>query len=384
MKVYLDHAATTPMLPEIIEKMMPYLNERFGNASSLHLYGEEAKQALEQSRETIAKLLNAESDEIYFTSGGTESDNIAIIGSARESDKKQIMTSNIEHEAVIEPIRYLEKEYGYKADYLRVDEYGIVDLNLLERIINPGTLLVSVMMANNEIGTIEPIKDIVRMAKRYDVLVHTDAVQAVGKMKIDVKELGVDMLSASAHKFYGPKGIGFIYIKRGTPVSNIIFGGGHERGMRSGTENVPGAVGMAAALKYCYEKFDTLEEKYVGWKEKILSACEDIGDYKLNGHPTNRLVSTLSLAFKGVNGESLMQALSMNGIAVSTGSACSSHSSHRDVSRILRAIGLSEDFAQGTIRVVTGADNTDEQIDYFIQNLYQIIKKLRKMGECTS
>ncbi len=382
--MYLDHAATTPMLPEIVEEMMPYLNERFGNASSLHFYGEEAKRALEESRATIADLINAEPDEIYFTSGGTESDNIAIIGSARDSKRKHVITSAIEHEAVIEPIKYLEKEYGYKADYLRVDEYGIVDLDMLESVVDHNTLLISVMMANNEIGTIEPIKDIVKIAKRHGVLVHTDAVQAIGKIKIDVKELGVDMLSASAHKFYGPKGVGFIYVKRGTPLLNIIFGGGHERGMRSGTENVPGAVGMAAALRYCYENFDALEEKYARWKEKILNACEEIGDYRLNGHPTNRLVSTLSLGFKGVNGESLMQALSMNGIAVSTGSACSSHSSHRDVSRILRAIGLSEDYAQGTIRVVTGADNTDEQIDYFIQNLSRIVRKLRKMGECRS
>ncbi len=382
--MYLDHAATTPMLPEIVEEMMPYLNERFGNASSLHFYGEEAKRALEESRATIADLINAEPDEIYFTSGGTESDNIAIIGSARDSKRKHVITSAIEHEAVIEPIKYLEKEYGYKADYLRVDEYGIVDLDMLESVVDHNTLLISVMMANNEIGTIEPIKDIVKIAKRHGVLVHTDAVQAIGKIKIDVKELGVDMLSASAHKFYGPKGVGFIYVKRGTPLLNIIFGGGHERGMRSGTENVPGAVGMAAALRYCYENFDALEEKYARWKEKILNTCEEIGDYRLNGHPTNRLVSTLSLGFKGVNGESLMQALSMNGIAVSTGSACSSHSSHRDVSRILRAIGLSEDYAQGTIRVVTGADNTDEQIDYFIQNLSRIVRKLRKMGECRS
>ena len=382
MRVYLDHAATTPVLEPILKKMLPYFGERFGNASSLHFLGEEAKEALEDARKTIAKYINAEPDEIYFTSGGTESDNIAIIGSSKMSKRRHIVTSRIEHEAVIETAKYMQ-EHNYRVDFISVEENGIINMEELEKKLNEDTLIVSVMLANNEIGTIQPLKEITKIAKRYGAIVHTDAVQAVGKMKIDVKELGIDMLSASAHKFYGPKGIGFLYIKKGTLVTNIIFGGGHERGMRSGTENVSGAVGMAAAIEFCYEHFCELEEKYKRWRDMILNACNNIEGFKLNGDPDKRVVNTLSLSFSGVNGEALAELLSMNEIAVSTASACSSHSSEKIVSHVLRAINLPQEYAEGTIRVVTGADNTDEQIEYFIEHLKKAVAQLRKMGGAT-
>ncbi|MCD6419516.1 MAG: cysteine desulfurase [Synergistetes bacterium] len=379
MRVYLDHAATTPVLEPILKKMLPYFGERFGNASSLHFLGEEAKEALEDARKTIAKYINSEPDEIYFTSGGTESDNIAIIGSSKMSERRHIVTSKIEHEAVIETAKYMQ-EQNYRVDFISVEENGIINTKELEKKLNEDTLIVSVMLANNEIGTIQPLKEMTKIAKRYGAIVHTDAVQAVGKMKIDVKELGIDMLSASAHKFYGPKGIGFLYIKKSTPVTNIIFGGGHERGMRSGTENVSGAVGMAAAIEFCYEHFCELEEKYKRWRDMILNACNNIEGFKLNGDPDKRVVNTLSLSFSGVNGEALAELLSMNEIAVSTASACSSHSSEKIVSHVLRAINLPQEYAEGTIRVVTGADNTDEQIEYFIEHLKKAVAQLRKMG----
>ncbi len=382
MRVYLDHAATTPVLEPILKKMLPYFGERFGNASSLHFLGEEAKEALEDARKTIAKYINAEPDEIYFTSGGTESDNIAIIGSSKMSKRRHIVTSRIEHEAVIETAKHMQ-EQNYRVDFISVEENGIINMEELEKKLNEDTLIVSVMLANNEIGTIQPLKEITKIAKRYGAIVHTDAVQAVGKMKIDVKELGIDMLSASAHKFYGPKGIGFLYIKKSTPVTNIIFGGGHERGMRSGTENVSGAVGMAAAIEFCYEHFCELEEKYKRWRDMILNACNNIEGFKLNGDPNKRVVNTLSLSFSGVNGEALAELLSMNEIAVSTASACSSHSSEKTVSHVLRAINLPQEYAEGTIRVVTGADNTDEQIEYFIEHLKKAVAQLRKMGGAT-
>ncbi len=382
MRVYLDHAATTPVLEPILKKMLPYFGERFGNASSLHFLGEEAKEALEDARKTIAKYINAEPDEIYFTSGGTESDNIAIIGSSKMSKRRHIVTSRIEHEAVIETAKHMQ-EQNYRVDFTSVEENGIINMEELEKKLNEDTLIVSVMLANNEIGTIQPLKEITKIAKRYGAIVHTDAVQAVGKMKIDVKELGIDMLSASAHKFYGPKGIGFLYIKKSTPVTNIIFGGGHERGMRSGTENVSGAVGMAAAIEFCYEHFCELEEKYKRWRDMILNACNNIEGFKLNGDPNKRVVNTLSLSFSGVNGEALAELLSMNEIAVSTASACSSHSSEKTVSHVLRAINLPQEYAEGTIRVVTGADNTDEQIEYFIEHLKKAVAQLRKMGGAT-
>ena len=382
MRVYLDHAATTPVLEPILKKMLPYFGERFGNASSLHFLGEEAKEALEDARKTIAKYINAEPDEIYFTSGGTESDNIAIIGSSKMSKRRHIVTSRIEHEAVIETAKHMQ-EQNYRVDFISVEENGIINMEELEKKLNEDTLIVSVMLANNEIGTIQPLKEITKIAKRYGAIVHTDAVQAVGKMKIDVKELGIDMLSASAHKFYGPKGIGFLYIKKSTPVTNIIFGGGHERGMRSGTENVSGAVGMAAAIEFCYEHFCELEEKYKRWRDMILNACNNIEGFKLNGDPDKRVVNTLSLSFLGINGEALAELLSMNEIAVSTASACSSHSSEKIVSHVLRAINLPQEYAEGTIRVVTGADNTDEQIEYFIEHLKKAVAQLRKMGGAT-
>ncbi len=380
MRVYLDHGATTPVLKPVLEKMLPYFGERFGNASSMHFFGQEAKEALEEARKKIAKYINAEPGEIYFTSGGTESDNIAIIGSGRASEKIGIIISEIEHEAVIETAKYMQKQ-GNKVDFISVGNNGIINLKGLKEKLNENTLIVSIMLANNEIGTIQPLKEVSRIAKSYGAIVHTDAVHAVGKMKIDVKELGVDMLSASAHKFYGPKGVGFIYIKEGTPVKNIIFGGGHERGLRSGTENVAGIVGMAAAIEFCYENFQELERKYRKWKEMILNACEEIGGFRLNGDPEKRVETTLSLGFAGISGEALAELLSLNKIAVSTASACSSHSSQRIASHVLRAINAPVEYAEGTIRVVTGADNTDEQIEYFVSKLKSSVKQLRKLRE---
>lgn len=378
-RIYLDHGATTPVIPEVFEAMKPYFLEKFGNASSLHLFGEEAKSALEMSRNKIAELINAEPEEIYFTSGGTEADNTAIIGAAfANSEKgKHIITSPIEHSAVLESVEYLKKN-GFDVDYVKVDENGVVDLEHLKKLIRKDTILISVMWVNNETGVIQPIHEISKIAREHGIIFHSDAVQALGKLKLNANL--VDILSASAHKFYGPKGIGFMYIKKGIKVIPTILGGGHERGMRSGTENVSGAVGMAKALEVCYENFDQKHAMFKKWKNWMIETLSEIGDYHINGTVKEALPTHLNVSFKGVNGEALMYALSLNGIAVSTASACSSHHKNETGSHVLKAMNLEKDVITGAIRIVTGLDNKDADIKEFLKVLKSEVKRLRNLG----
>ena len=323
----MDHSATTPVAPEVLEAMLPYFRERFGNASSLHSYGLEAKEALEESREKVARLLGAEPEEIVFTSGGTESDNLALKGIARRSKEKgkHIITSSVEHPAILETCRNLQKE-GFEVTYLPVTSEGLVDLAALESAIRPDTILISVMHANNEIGTIQPLEEIGRIAAEKDIFLHTDAVQSVGKIAMDVNALGVDLLSLSAHKLYGPKGVGALYVRKGTRLENIMQGGGHERGLRSGTENVAGIVGLARAADLAAESMAIEGPRLTQLRDRLATAVLDrVKDAWINGSMKRRLPGNLNFGFKYVEGESLLLYLDSKGIAVSTGSACSSH-----------------------------------------------------------
>ncbi len=380
MMVYLDNSATSPIHPEVLDFMYDFNKKHYGNASSLHFLGLEAKDYLENARKKIAATINAEPEEIIFTSGGTEADNLCILGILNASKKKRIITSVIEHEAVLETFKHLEEE-GYEVILNPVDEDGVIDLKYLEDNINGDTALISVMLANNEIGTLQPMEKICDLAEKHGVMVHTDAVQAMGKLKIDVKEIGIDALSASAHKFFGPKGVGFAYIKNGTPIKNIIFGGGHERGLRSGTENVPGITAMEKALEICEENREEYSVKYEKFGKIIKNTLEEIGNYKLNGHMKKRVPGTLSISFENINGEALMEMLSMRGIAVSTASACHSHSKEEAVSHVLKAINIDEKFIYGTIRIAMGIENTEEQIKYFSDTLKECVLSLREMND---
>ncbi len=384
MKVYLDHAATTPILPEVIKYFSDIMVEFPGNASSLHHEGQKSRKLYKEAKQLIADLINAEYDEVIFTSGGTEADNLAIFGYLKAienkfPEKKHIITSQIEHEAILETFKNLATT-GYTVDFAPVDEYGIVDISYLKKNISEKTALCSIMYANNEIGTIEPIKEIAAICKAANCMLHTDAVQAMGKINIDVKDLNVDMLSASAHKFYGPKGVGFLYIKEGTHLEPVIFGGGHERGLRSGTENIHGVAAMAKALEITNKRLTEKRTVYDKWVLKILDTCKEIGGVKLNGHPEKRTPGTLSLSFSGVNGEALMGMLSMDEIAVSTASACSSHSHRKGGSHVLTAMKCDDEFINGTIRVVLGYDNNDEQVDYFCRQLKERVILLRRLS----
>jgi len=383
MNVYLDHAATTPLLEEVIDYFSVVLRDYPGNASSLHYEGLRARELYEESKEKIASLIGAKYDEIVFTSGGTESDNIAIFGSLKaiektNPDKRHVMTTPIEHEAVLESFKELEKR-GYTVDYIPVDENGIVDLNWIEDHISNKTALCSVMLANNEVGVVEPVEEIAGFCRHNGVVFHTDAVQAMGKIEVDVQKLGVDLLAGSAHKFYGPKGVGFLYVREGLPIDPIVYGGGHEGGLRSGTENVTGAAAMAKALEMVVSTIEERSAQYQEWQKKILDICEEIGDYKLNGHREKRAPGSLSLSFKGVNGEALMAMLSQDGIAVSTASACQSHAHKKGASHVLKAMNCGKAYINGTIRVVMGHENTEEEIDYFCSKLKERVDFLRRI-----
>jgi len=375
-EVYLEHAATTPPFPEVIKTIQEAYTTLYGNASSLHSTGQKARQALEKAREEIAKTINADSEEIYFTSGGTESDNLALFGTESLHPSQPVVTSLIEHEAVLESVNALESK-GHPARFLPVNLEGIVDLNVLKTFLEENPYVVSVMVANNEIGTIQPLREIAALAHEKGALVHTDAVQALGKITVDVQELGVDMLSASAHKFYGPKGIGFFYLRKGVKALPLFHGGGHERGLRSGTENVPGAIAMALALKIAMRLFTRTHYRYERWTAQILKKCEEIGDFRLNGHPKHRVPGLLSLSFQHINGEALMELLDLNGIAVSTASACQSHSAKRGYSHVIKSLGIDETYANGTIRVSMGVENSQEEIDFFCEVLKKSVKQLR-------
>jgi cysteine desulfurase len=380
-RVYLDHNATTQPHPEVVEAMMPYYRDLFGNAASIHWFGREAKKGLEEARNSVASLIGAnDPEEVVFTSGGTESDNFAIMGMAHALRKKgnHIITSSIEHHAVENPCRLLEKN-GYEVTYLPADKYGIIDGEALKKSITDKTILVSVMYANNEVGTIEPVEDMVKIAKEKGITVHTDAVQAIGKIPVDVKDLGVDLLSMSGHKFYGPKGIGALYIRKGTKISPMQLGGYHEKKRRAGTQNVPGIVGMGKAAEIAIRDMADESVKLRVLRDKLHQGIEKgIKETKLNGHPTKRLPNTLNISFEYLEGESIILNLDMEGISVSTGSACTSGS--LEPSHVLIAMGTPAVTAQGSIRFSLGRINTEEEISRVLEVLPPIIDRLRKMS----
>lgn len=375
-EVYLDHAATTPPFLEVVKAVQDCMVNNYGNASSLHSVGIKAHESMEKAREDIARLLNAQKEEIFFTSGGTESDNLAISGTEGFFPEQPFVTCVIEHEAVLETAKQLEKK-NHPVFYVPVDATGLVKMDELIYRLDENPYMVSIMLANNEIGTIQPIKEIAEEAHKRGVLVHTDAVQGIGKIPVDVQQLGVDLLSASAHKFYGPKGVGFLYVKKETSIHPIIFGGGHEKGLRSGTENVPAIVGMALAFKLCSRIMSRVHTRFERWSHQILQRCEEIGGFRQNGHPKQKIPSVLSLSFMNVNGESLVELLDANGISVSTASACQSHSAKRGYSHVIRSLNFGEEYANGTIRVTFGVENNQEDIDYFGDVLKRSVKQLR-------
>ncbi|MFW9827553.1 MAG: cysteine desulfurase NifS [Candidatus Thorarchaeota archaeon] len=385
--IYLDNAATTPMDPRVIEEITKHFRETYGNSSSLHSVGQKAGQVLLKSREIIASLINANRDDIFFTSSGTEADNIAIFGVASKNKERgnHIITTSIEHHAVENPFKELEKR-GFKVTFLSVDKYGLIDIKELEKAITNKTILISVMFANNEIGTIEPIKEIGVIAKKHDVVFHTDAVQAFGKIPIDVNDMNIDLLSASAHKLYGPKGVGILYIRNkgvrkgwGKYIEPLMYGGGHERDMRPSTVNVPGIAGFAKAVELAKEEMEKESERQKKLRDKIIKwATENIEDCYLNGHPTQRLPNNVNLGFKYIEGESMVLDLDADGIATSTGSACSSKS--LDPSHVLLAIGLTPQEAHGSLRISLGRFISEEDVDYLLNKLPKVVERLRKIS----
>ena len=378
--VYFDNAATTKLDERVLEKMMPYFKEYYGNASAIYKLGRDSRKAIEDSREIIANILNCKASEIYFTAGGSESDNTAIKGIAKANRKKgnHIITSKIEHPAVLESLHQLEQE-GFEVSYISVDENGIINLEELKKEVRPTTILITVMFANNEIGTIEPIEEIGKIAKENNIYFHTDAVQVVGNIKIDVQKLNIDSLSLSGHKFYGPKGIGALYVKSGIPFEKYISGGHQERNKRAGTENVPGIVGIGEAIKLAYENIDKHNQR-IG---KLRDYYEDevikkIPYIKINGDKNHRLPGNSNISFRFIEGEGLLLNLDLKGIFASSGSACTSGS--LDPSHVLLAIGLPHEIAHGSLRISIGKYNTKEEIDYLVENLVEIVNRLRDMS----
>lgn len=378
--IYLDNAATTAVKPEVLEVMTPYFTEVYSNPSSVYSFAGKAKKAMEDAREQIASYIHAEPSEIYFTGGGSESDNWAIKAAAEAyRDKgKHIITSKIEHHAVLHTCEWLEKN-GYEVTYLDVDEDGIISLEELERAIRPDTILITVMFANNEIGTIEPVKEIGEIARRHGVLFHTDAVQAFAHVPVDVKEMNIDMLSASGHKFYGPKGIGFLYLKNGKKLGALIHGGAQERSRRAGTHNVPGIVGMAKAAELSIAAMDENTEREAGIRDHLIRRIEDeIPFVKVNGHREKRLPNNVNVCFRFVEGESLLIMLDQKGICASSGSACTSGS--LDPSHVLLAIGLPHEIAHGSVRLTLSDETTMEEADYVVDSLKAIVERMRSMS----
>lgn len=380
MNVYLDNAATTKMSKVALDAMIPALEEVYANASSLHTPGQESKELLEKARKEIAVCLGAEVNEIYFTSGGSEADNQAIVSAAKagaRKDKRHIVSTAFEHHAVLHTLQKLEKE-GYEVTYLDVHENGIVHLDELEAAIRPDTCLVTVMYANNEIGSVQPITEIGEICKKHGVLFHTDAVQAVGHLPIHVKEQNIDMLSLSAHKFHGPKGIGVLYARKGILLSNIIEGGAQERGKRAGTENLPAIIGMAAALQDAIQNMEKNADYVTKLRDRLIEELIQIPHTKLNGDREKRLPGNVSFCFEGIEGESLLLMLDMKGIAASSGSACTSGS--LDPSHVLLALGLPHEVAHGSLRLSLSEYNTEEEIEYVIRELPGIVSYLRNMS----
>lgn len=376
--IYLDNAASTQIHGDVLESMMPYMGEQYGNPSSIHRQGRIARKAIERARKQVASLINADSSEILLTSGGTESNNTALFGATMKRPSSQIITSSVEHDAVLEPCKRLENT-GFKVVYLPVDKFGTVDVSSLEKAISEKTSLVSIMFANNEVGTIEPISEIAKICQSKNILFHSDAVQAVGKVPIDVKNLGIDLLSISSHKINGPKGIGALYIRDGASIDPVILGGGQENGLRSGTENVANIVGFGKAcdiakknLSQNYQNLQSLRDHLV---EKIL---DEISQVTLNGHHENRLPNNAHLTFLGVNGEDLIIKLDEHGIYASTGSACSVHT--QKASHVLQSMGFSHEQITGSLRLTLGIFNNKEQVDKTVKILKKIIFELRSVS----
>ncbi|TFG28867.1 MAG: cysteine desulfurase [Promethearchaeota archaeon] len=385
--VYLDYAATTPMDPRVIEEINKHFKETYGNSSSLHSLGQKAGKLLEQSRQNIADLINADRKDIIFTSSGTEADNMAITGVALQNMDRgnHLITSSIEHHAIENPCKQWDKR-GLEVTFLPVNKYGLINLEDLENAITDKTILISIMFANNEIGTIEPIKEIGAIARDHNIIFHTDAVQAFGKIPIDVEEMNIDLLSASAHKIYGPKGIGLLYMKNkgvkkgiGKYIRPIMWGGGHEKDMRPSTVAVPLIAGFAKAVELAKEEMNVEAGRQIKLRDKTINwILENIEDSTLNGHPTQRLPNNINISFKYIEGESIVLDLDMEGIGVSTGSACSSKS--LEPSHVLLAIGLKPEEAHGSMRATIGRFTTEDQIDYFLKKLPAIIERLRKIS----
>lgn len=375
MKIrYFDHAATTPVRDEVIKEMLPYFGIEYGNASVMYSLGRNAKRAIKKAREQVAYALNADINEIYFTSCGSESDNLAIKGFAYENKNRgnHIITSKIEHHAVLDSCKSLEKE-GFNVTYLDVDKNGIVDIQELMNSITPKTILISIMYANNEIGTLEPIEEIGKIAKQKNIIFHTDAVQAIGNARIDVKKSNIDMLSLSGHKFYAPKGVGALYIRDGIKVRKLQDGGEQESNMRAGTENVAEIVGMGKAIELIYNEFDNYNLKLKELRDYFINSVKNkFDEIKINGDMNKRLSGNANISFKGINGSELLFKLDNFGICASAGSACST--SNPEPSNVLTAIGLEKEYLDGTLRFSFGKDNTKEDVDYLISKLVEIIK----------
>lgn len=378
--IYLDNAATTKTAPEVVDAMLPYFSEYYGNPSTIYALGASCKKAVSDTRQIIADALSGKPEEIYFTAGGSESDNWALKATAEAyaNKGKHIITSKIEHHAILHTCEYLEKK-GYEVTYLDVDENGLVRLEDLKAAIRPDTILISIMFANNEIGTIEPIAEIGKLAKEHGILFHTDAVQAFGQVPINVDEMNIDMLSASGHKLNGPKGIGFLYIRTGVKIRSFVHGGAQERSRRAGTENVPGIVGLGAAVERAVRIMEEKTKKEIALRDYLIERIEkEIPYCRLNGHRTRRLPNNVNFSFLYIEGESMLIMLDMKGICASSGSACTSGS--LDPSHVLLAIGLKHEEAHGSLRLTLSEENTKEEMDFVVDELKKIIQRLRDMS----
>jgi len=379
-RIYLDHAATTPTRPEVVESMLPYFADAFGNPSSIYSYGQEARGAVEEARAKVAELIGARSEEIIFTSGGTEADNYTLKGVAYANEHKgnHIITTSIEHNAVLEVCRFLGSR-GFKITYLPVDEYGLVDPDDVKRAITGKTILVSIMHANNEVGTIEPVEEIGKIAREAGVYFHTDAVQTVGHIPVNVDELKVDLLAVSAHKFYGPKGVGVLYVRKGTRLVSLMHGGGQEKKCRAGTENVPAIVGLGKAVEFAGREMDKEAERQAYLRDKLIKGLvKKIDHIRLNGHPTKRLPNNVNVIVDFVEGESLLLSLDSEGICASTGSACGMASP--EPSHVLLALGVPPEQAHGSLRFTLGRENTETDVERVLEVLPGIVARLRAMS----
>lgn len=379
-RIYMDYSATTPVKQEVVDAMLPFFTENFGNASSPHGFGRDAKKELIKARETVAKTIGATADEIYFTAGGTESDNWALKGVVKfiKPKGKHIITTAIEHHAILHAAETLEKE-GYEVTYLPVDSNGLISLEDLKAAIKEDTALISVMFINNEIGTMEPIKEIGEIARAHNIYFHTDAVQAYGNVKIDVDELNIDLLSVSSHKIYGPKGVGALYIRKGTKIANFIDGGAQEKKRRAGTENMPGIIGFAKAAEIAHRDLEGHIERLTILRDRLINGLLSKIDYsRLNGHPTKRHPGNVNISFEFIEGEALLLMLDHKGVAGSSGSACTSGS--LDPSHVLMGIGLTHEVAHGSLRLSLGDFTTEEDVDYAIEALIPIVQRLREMS----